>query len=117
MNRSALVRATAIGTVLQLAMVIAGHYVPFIKDNLFMWAGMGFSALAGLIYAATARGGSLGVNMLGGAVAGGVCALVGILVSFALGDVPAIVIAFGTLSSVVTGLIGGGIGKVVTSKA
>ncbi len=31
MNRNALIRATLIGTVLQLAMVIAGHYVPFVR--------------------------------------------------------------------------------------
>ncbi|MBI1405321.1 MAG: hypothetical protein GC145_04255 [Caulobacter sp.] len=113
MNRTALIRASVIGTGLQLAMIIAGHFIPFIKDNLFAIVGMLISLIAGLLYA-RAAGGTLVDSLIGGAIAGGVCALIGIVASFALGDVPAMVIAFGTLSSVVTGGIGGAIGKAVT---
>ena len=42
-----------------------------------------------------------------GAIAGAACALIGIVISYLLGDVTAAVIAFGTLSSAVTGAIGG----------
>ena len=40
-------------------------------------------------------------------MAGGICAFVGILVSYFLGDVPAAVLGFGTASSAVTGALGG----------
>ncbi|MBX3481462.1 MAG: hypothetical protein KF842_13790 [Caulobacter sp.] len=113
MNRKALVHASVVGTGLQLAMIIAGHFIPFIKDNLFAIVGMLISLIAGLIYARAARG-ALADGLVGGALAGGVCALIGIVASFALGDVPAMVIAFGTLSSAVTGAIGGAIGKVLS---
>lgn len=113
MNRGALVRAIIFGTLLQLAMVITGHYVPFVA-GLFMWGGMGISALAGFFYAARAKG-SLPDSLIGGAIAGGVCALLGILVSYALGDVTPIVIVFGTLSSAATGLIGGGLARVLNT--
>ena len=59
-----------------------------------------------------ARGGwapSLG----GGAIAGGVCAFIGIAVSAALKDVPPSLLILGTASSVVTGLIGGALGKLI----
>ncbi len=112
MTGSALLTATAIGTVVQLAMVIAGHFVPLIKNNVFAVGGMAISLVAGLIYAMMA-GASWGDSLLGGLVAGGVCALVGIVVSFILRDVPAPVIAFGTAGSAVTGLIGGAIGQLL----
>jgi hypothetical protein len=50
-------------------------------------------------------------------VAGGVCAFVGILVSYLLGDVAAAVLGFGTASSAVTGAIGGLVGKVLSARA
>ncbi len=101
--------ATIIGTVLQLAMVIAGHYEPFIANKVFMFGGMGISALAGLLCGRGAVG--YGGAALAGAVAGGVCALIGIAVSVLLGDTHAMILAFGTLSSAVTGAIGGLIGR------
>jgi NAD/NADP transhydrogenase beta subunit len=112
MNRNALIRASVIGTGLQLAMIVAGHFIPFVRDNLFAIVGMLISLIAGLLYARAAKG-KLADSLIGGAVAGGVCALIGIAASFALGDVPAMVIAFGTLSSAVTGAVGGAIGRAV----
>jgi hypothetical protein len=44
--------------------------------------------------------------MVAGLVAGGACAFVGILTSYLMGDVPAAVLAFGTISSAVSGLLG-----------
>jgi hypothetical protein len=112
MNTSALVKATVAGLVLQLAMVIAGHELPAIK-GLFAVGGMGFSLVAGLIYAALARGSKWPSALSGGAIAGGVCALLGIAVSFLLKDVPATLLALGTVSSVVTGAIGAAVGKLI----
>ena len=54
--------------------------------------------------------------VLGGLMAGGVCALLGILESFYLGDVPAWVIAFGTVSSAVTGAVGGLLGRLTRGR-
>ncbi len=108
MNTPALVRATGIGLVLQIVMVVAGHFVPAIA-GLFAIGGMGFSALAGWLYGRAAPEGSQA--LIGGGLAGGLCALLGIGVSVLLGDVPASLLGLGTGSSVVTGVIGAGIAK------
>jgi len=111
-DTKSLATATIVGTVLQLAMVIAGHFEPFIASKVFMFGGMGISALAGFL---AGRGASVyGAAALTGAVAGGVCALIGIAVSVLLGDTHAMILAFGTLSSAVTGVIGGLIGRAIT---
>jgi hypothetical protein len=110
MNSRALIIATIIGTILQVAMVVVGHSNETVK-GLFAVGGMGFSLVAGIIYTITAGAGTAGSLALGGAVAGGVCAFIGILVSHLLGDVPASLLALGTLSSVVTGALGGWLGK------
>jgi hypothetical protein len=115
MNSRALTLATVVGTVLQLAMVIAGHSNKSIAA-LFAVGGMGISLVAGLLYAVTAKGGSTSSLALGGLIAGGMCALIGIVVSFLFGDVPAFILVAGTGSSAVTGLIGGLIGKVLVPK-
>src|SRR4051794_10014858 len=106
MNSRALIIATVIGTVLQVAMVVGGHSNDTIK-GLFAVGGMGFSLIAGVIYTIVAGAGTAASLALGGGVAGGVCAFIGILVSHLLGDVPASLLALGTISSIVTGAIGG----------
>lgn len=102
-------RATVGGSVAQIVMVVAGHSVPAVAEN-FAIGGMGLSALAGWL---ATRGASMGLAAGAGqgAVAGGVCAAIGIGVSVALGDVPAILLALGTVSSAVTGAIGGVFGR------
>lgn len=112
MNSRALVIAGVVGTVLQVAMVVSGHSNPSIK-NLFAVGGMGLSLLAGVVYTVIAGGGSAGSLATGGAIAGGVCAFIGILVSHLLGDVPATLLALGTISSIVTGALGGWIAKFI----
>ena len=110
----ALTRATVAGTALQLAMVLGGHWVPAIAAG-FAVGGMAISFLAGGMAAAWAlhRGMAAARD---GAIAGGVCALIGILVSWLLGDVTAAVIAFGTLSSAITGALGGLAGGALSSR-
>ncbi len=93
-------------------MVIAGHFSVYIAMHVFMFGGMAISALAGLLYANAARRG-YGGGALGGAIAGGVCALIGIAVSVVLGDTAAMILALGTFSSAVTGAIGGLIGQAI----
>ena len=108
MSTRALLIATLIGTVLQTAMVVAGHTNKSIA-NLFAVGGMSLSLIAGIIYAVLA-GGTTGSAVLGGVVAGGLCALIGIAVSYFLRDVPASLLALGTASSAVTGAVGGWLG-------
>ncbi len=102
----ALITMTALGTVVQLAMVIAGHYNAFIRENVFAIGGMAISLVFGALWAAKSAG-SKGSAFGGGALVGGLCALIGIAVSVAMGDVPAGVLAFGTAGSAVAGGIGG----------
>jgi hypothetical protein len=110
LNTRALVLATMLGTILQVAMVVAGHSNTSVAA-LFAVGGMGFSLIAGLAYAKWARGGSASGLALGGLVAGALCALIGIFVSYLLGDVPMSLLALGTISSAVTGAFGGWIGS------
>jgi hypothetical protein len=115
MNNRALYVAVAVGSALQLAMVVSGHFNSAIA-GLFAVGGMSISLLAGVAYALLNRGGTLGALAAGGAVAGGVCALLGIFVSYLMGDVPASLLALGTLSSAVTGAIGGAVGKLLAGR-
>jgi hypothetical protein len=107
---------TLIGTGLQLAMVIAGHFNPSVA-HLFAPGGMTISALAGALAALASRPASLGSAAGRGAAAGGISAFVGILVSYLLGDVSPAVLGFGTASSAVTGALGGLVGKVLSARA
>ncbi|HXC55024.1 MAG TPA: hypothetical protein VNU97_06995 [Rhizomicrobium sp.] len=111
LNNKALQTATIAGTVLQLAMVIAGHYVPYIALHVFMFGGMAISLVAGLLYGRAAAG--LAGAALGGAIAGGVCALIGIALCVALGDTAPIILVFGTIGSTVSGALGGALGRLV----
>ncbi len=112
---SALINATLIGTALQLAMVISGHYNKSIA-NLFALLGMTISFVAGVLFALWSRNPTLGADALGGLIAGGGCALIGIVVSYLLRDVQAVILLFGTLSSAVTGAIGGAIGHLIATR-
>jgi hypothetical protein len=102
--------ALFVGTILQLAMVLIGHVVPAVAE-LFGPIGVLISLLAGLIYALRSGKGAWGGRLVGGAAVGGLCALIGIAVSCALGDVPLFILVLGTASSAVTGAIGAAIGQ------
>lgn len=115
-NSRALVRATVAGTILQLAMVLTGHSMPAVA-NLFPVIGMGISLVAGIQYAHFAGQSSIGTHAIGGLVAGGLCAFIGIVVSYLLGDVTAMILVLGTCSSAVAGAIGGVIGHFVFAKS
>lgn len=106
-----LFRATLIGTALQLMMVIAGHYDATVK-SLFAVGGMSLSLVAGLIFGRWSGTLPKGGAMAGGAFAGAVCGLIGIVESCYLEDVPASLMVLGTASSAVTGAIGGFLGRI-----
>ncbi len=112
MSKESLIIATAIGLILQLIMVVAGHYLPAIREKGFAIGGMLISLVAGLVYVRLAAAGWSGA-LSGGAIAGGVCALLAIAVSVTLKDVPAQILIVGTLASVVTGLAGGAVGRLI----
>lgn len=95
-------------------MVVAGHTMESVKA-LFAVGGMGISLVAGIAYVVFAPRRVSASPTLGGALAGGICALIGIGVSYGLGDVPASLLALGTLSSAVTGAIGGWVTSRVVS--
>ena len=105
MKTRTLLIATLVGIALQVGLVLAGHVVRALQDPGFAIGGMAFSAVAGWIYARMARG-NWQDTVIGGAIAGGVCAAVGITVSAALGDVPFSLLALGTAGSVATGIVG-----------
>ena len=111
MNRKDLIIAVAIGAVLQLAMVVSGHWVEAIRGQ-YMALGLGIAFVAGLILGLRTRSGWRG-TLLGGLAAGGVGAFVGVTLSFILGDVPAPVIIFATVSSALSGLIGAALARLV----
>ncbi|MGE5360380.1 MAG: hypothetical protein ACM3NQ_15295 [Bacteroidales bacterium] len=105
-----LLRAALIGTVLQLALVAAGHRIPAVS-HAFAPAGMLISLVAGWLYGRWTSMRNRRTAVTGGLVAGAVCAFLGILESVYLGDVPGAVLGFGTAMSAVTGAIGGWFGS------
>ena len=111
---SALLKSTAVGTLLQLIMVVVGHFAPPIA-GFFAGGGMAISGITGLLYSVWGGKDSVGGAALGGAAAGGLCAFLGILVSHFMGDVPAAVLGVGTAGSAVTGAIGGMVGRVLST--
>lgn len=111
MNRKALINAVVVGTIGQLAMVLAGHWVAGIQP-LYPILGTLISLVAGVLYARTVKG-SWGDSLLGGALAGGLCALIGIAVSVLLKDTETNILLFGTGASAFGGVIGGAIGKLL----
>ncbi len=114
-SMNGLVRATAVGTALQLAMVLAGHWIPGIAAG-FAMGGVTISLVAGVLFALWSRPAGRGPAAGGGALAGGACAAIGIAVSVMLGDVPVTLLLLGTLSSVVTGALGGLLGRVFVAR-
>jgi hypothetical protein len=95
-------------------MVLSGHFVPAIAAQ-FAIVGMLISLVAGVLYARAARGG-WGDSVIGGLIAGGVCAFLGILISYLLQDVTVDILWMGTAGSAVAGLVGGAIGKLVFAR-
>lgn len=112
---NATTKAAIIGVVLQVIMVVVGHYVPSVA-NLFPVAGTGIGGIAGLLNGLWSANASQPAAAGGGAVAGGAGGLLGTLLSRVLGDVPTSTIAVGTGSTAVAGIIGGLLGKFLGSR-
>ena len=110
MNSRALLLATMVGTMLQVAMVVAGHSNKSIAA-LFAVGGMGFSLVAGVIYASWHAAARRRRWRSADSSPARCARFIGIFVSYLLGDVPASLLALGTVSSAVTGAIGGAVGR------
>jgi hypothetical protein len=112
LDASALQRAILAGTVLQAVAVMVGYIGGFLAGYKigFLFAGMMISATVGYLYAQDVAKG-YGLGACGGAICGGVCALLGIAFSFVLGDMAPVVLAQRTLISTLTGAVGGVFGQ------
>jgi hypothetical protein len=115
MDRSALLIAAGAGLIAQLALVVAGHFIGFIADNLFAVGGVAIALGAGAVYVRKAPGARL--PLMGGAAAGGACAFLGILVSVILGDVPAGILPLGTLASALAGAGGAALARALRARS
>jgi hypothetical protein len=105
---SPLVKASTIGTLLQIAMVVIGHFVPALMEaGLFPIGGTLIGLVTGWLAGSGPAKSSTGAAAVSGGVAGGVAGVLGSLVSTALGDVPFSNIAIAGGSTFVTGAIGG----------
>lgn len=108
-SRGALGKATVVGTILQVAMVVLGHWVEPIRNN-FAILGPLIGLVTGFLFGKWSNRPARMGSASGGAIAAGVSSFLGTVVSFGLKDILGNVIGIGTLSGVVTGLIGGAIG-------
>lgn len=104
-------RAIIVGTMLQAAMMVLGHFFPWIRVHVFLFGGMMISATAGYLYAMD-YGAGFGRGIFGGAIVGGVCGLFGLAVSILLGDTPVVLLALWTAIFTLTGVAGGFWGEV-----
>lgn len=105
-NAQILQRSSWVSTMLHLTMFILGHYIPWVRENVFLFGGMLISGVSGLLYAREAAVG-YARGALGGIIAGGGGALIGIAISVLLGDVPVFVLGPGTSIAMLTGVVGG----------
>ena len=104
-------RFVVIALVLQVLMVIAGHYNTAVL-NLSAILGVGIPFVIGLWYGLSEKPGS-GGGAKGGFVIGILGAAVGVLIAILLGDATWTLMTFAPLSSGVTGSLGGVIGALV----
>jgi len=105
-----LLRATVLGAVLQLVLAGCGHSFPWVALHLMTFGRMMLSASTGYIYGLVS-GKGYAPSALGGAVAGGLCALPALAASVLLSDSPAAALAVGTGICLLTGGVGGAFGE------
>jgi hypothetical protein len=101
-----LLRAAFVGLVIQLVLAALGHAFSWVAINLFPFGRMMCSATAGYLYG-MALGQGYAPGALGGAIAGGLCAVPALAISVLLGDSEASIVAVGTGICLLTGGVGG----------
>jgi len=108
-NMGTLSKGIIIGTVLQVAMVCTGHFVPQVAQ-LFPIVGTAIGGVAGWL-ATRGTGAPSGSAAGTGAAAGLISGVLGTLVSVGLGDVPMSTVAIAAGSTAVLGAVGGALGR------
>lgn len=103
-------RSLIVGIVLQLALAATSHFVAYIAKNYFLFGGMMISATAGYLYAMGSGKGYFS-GATGGAIVGGLCALIGVGVSVLMHDAARTAIPLFTAICVLTGAVGGLFGQ------
>jgi general stress protein CsbA len=103
-------RTLIVGIVLQLALAAASHYVAYIARYYFLFGGMMISATAGYLYGMGSGKGYFS-GATGGAVVGGLCALIGVGASVLMHDAARTAIPLFTAICVLTGAVGGLFGQ------
>lgn len=106
-----LLRAAVVGLVLQLTLAVSAHLFPWVAANTFTFGRMMCSATAGYLYGLF-LGRGYGAGALGGALAGGLCAVPAFALSVLLGDSAAATVSLGSAISVLTGAVGGVFGQI-----
>lgn len=100
-----------VGAAVQLALALSGHWV----EPIASWFGVlgPITALAiGLLFAYSLRPGFVRAAS-GGALAGGLGGVAGVLLSWLLGDVTMLLVAFGAGVAAAAGGLGGLLGQLV----
>ncbi len=105
-RRRATTLALAIGTALEVAMVIAGHFLPAVARS-FAAGGTLLALVTGVLWALLADRPPAPTAAAWGALTGGLAGALGVVVSLLLGDVPASLLLLAGSSSAVAGAVGG----------
>ena len=111
---SALRKSAALGAALQLATAGLIHLLPALKDA--GWLSVGgtlIGGFAGLRYGRRSAGDSLGRAIGRGGWAGAVGGVLGALASALLGDAPPNAVLIAGMSTLVAGIVGGGLGRLL----
>jgi hypothetical protein len=111
MERKAFRRATALGAVLQAAMVLLGLAFPALQQgNVYPIVGTLLAVLAGFLFGLWIPGTPLPTALVGGALAGGLSSLLGSLIAAFTGQAspsPLVSVLIGTVTGIVAGSVGG----------
>ena len=103
-----------IAAVLQVIMVVTGHFNEFVLLNLSAALGVGIPLVVSFFYGRTVTAASQA--SLGGAAIGFIGAALGIGLAIILGDQTATLLLFGPASSAVTGVLGSLVGYALRPK-
>ena len=111
MERTAFRRATALATVLQVAMVLLGVAIPSLQEgNLYPIVGTLLAVFAGFLFARWVSFVHLRVALIGGALAGGISSFFGVLLAALTGQAapsPVTTMLVATVTGCVAGAVGG----------
>lgn len=111
MERKAFRRATALGAVLQAAMVLLGLAFPALQQgNVYPIVGTLLAVLAGFLFGLWIPGTPLPTALVGGALSGGISSLLGSLIAAFTGQAspsPVVSVLIGTVTGIVAGSVGG----------